>query len=249
MKQSLNEIIAGILVTIGIGVAIIYALDYFGIDYMEPISGNVGKPMPIDYLEFDAHFIFKDIDDYKKTITATYGNPEQRYGFVDPLINNGTLRYALFIDHQSDILFAVSIFQTSESGFATSIDSNGNFRITGLEPISEKCLNSFYVCFMSQRPLVIIIHEFDDNLKVIEKTLAKLNPRITNTFRQGSDTYIVFDADKLMPFDEKDHYIVPTTTLFIDFEQKVKDPCFLDDEPRLCNLEQKVLELEKNGKN
>ena len=82
-------------------------------------------------------------------------------------------------------------------------------------------------------------------MKIVVDDVERRNARVFESTRIDSDTVLIkIHPDQLMPEDESRHHFIPSYSLAITFEQIDVDECFWDKEPRICELELKIKELE-----
>ena len=241
-----------LLVIIIIPVLSIYTIIY------EPKILEKTLETPIDYLEYRALFMVPDIDNPRNAMRAEYSS------FSDTTSSTYIMESSsedwsdsIFIEHNGEKYMEISFWQIGDSGLTleTILSENTNERlslkrianISGLIPTTEDfCLNANVVCFKKQNTLIYAITIWNNNFEIVIDEIKRYNPRVFNIEIGVDGTIFLFiDHEQLMPPNEEEHYALPSFLLFIPIKLIDNNVCFWDEEPRICNLEQKVIELEK----
>ena len=245
-------------------ILLFFGLCFFGLGYCydEPI-----KEIPIGFLEFEADIVFNDVDSFN-SIRGTFGNDDSFYFGSDMVnVDSNQVSTGHYIKHNGETQFFVSYWQIDKEFHNPILDKNwyliGNTTelkykvdnwqddkefttVYGLLPVSDSCLNSPTVCFDNQQPLVLMITVFSDNVNIIIDDITKANLRVISAERIDDDSVIiVVDSDGIMPNFVSEYHLLSLLVIFIPFEFVDSEPCFWDNEKRICELELQVSDLEK----
>jgi len=175
--------------------------------FFEELGVIPRTPMPIDYLEYEINIYFIDKDNYETRIYSEFP--------LSPFSTGETLVGYTVADSYEESSRLILAMYDNEPYFSTSFWQKAG---TGLIPTSGQCLNKS-ICFDEIKPVIYIIKELQQNIKIIDDEIILRNNRVTDVIRIDSNTIqVTANSDGIMPDDEYNHYILPRYTMWVPFE-------------------------------
>jgi hypothetical protein len=236
-----------------IPILLFFGLCFFGLgDCQEDVVSDIEPSVNLGdkHLEFEQSFSIEDVTgiiEGRSIVSTSDGYNSQAN--IDVNHDSATVTPAIVYKYKNIELLRISFHQTdsdyfpSDALYGISIDKNGVAMTEGLKPMDlRNCYNSGVVCFPSEERLVYVIDELSPEFVTIDEImLQKSNQRIIDVDRESNRLFIDIDPDGLIP--PNDYPILPIMFLFVPIHV-VNMPCIFDDDVKVCELEQRVDELE-----